>query len=374
MSTEMDDRIRRAFADVFEAVPELGPPPSPLERPDRSEGSSVKSSLLVAAAALILFAGLAALFVIPRSRDVAEPIASSVTTVAPPRTAIGDFVWPAPARDYSSFEELTNAFATEVLLWSVEDVQVDGATTTELSPQAFSLINTRLEREVTLLAIPSPSGWGFVQIGSPLDARVSGQSAIVVTFPTLPGTTSSQIEVRFTDGSTVVDTTTETSFEILEDRKLETLVSALILHNDASGAVVGATGGQFTSTDATPAPLATAPIESLLPECAPDNVIVSTWDASVRFHEQPEQAFAVAFQVLVEHAEADGRTAVPADGWREASAGAFTTYAFERDGHRSAVIRIRSDSDGYRPTDLVECALGGSSGVPTTTIGNLSGE
>ncbi len=250
MNTDLDERIRTAFGDIFEATPELGPAPSRLLHVDTSEGSPHRSWALIAAAAVVMI-GIGGLLLVTRPPGDVEPVASTDLTV-PPDRPLGQFVWPAPPRDLASLDDLIDAFTGDVLSWPSSDVRQDGNTTAESAPQSFTLVNTKLNTEIVLLAIPSPDGWGFVQVGGSLTALATDKATISVQFQRPPGTATSSIEARFSDDTVIVDATTGTSFEYPEGRQLESLTSVLIVYSDDNGDVIGVSGGQFASGDVQP--------------------------------------------------------------------------------------------------------------------------
>ncbi len=168
MNTELDDRIRTAFGDIFEATPELGPTPSRLVHTDTPASSGHRSWTLIAAAAVVMI-GIGGLLLVTRARSGGEPAASTDPTVQSDRP-LGQFVWPAPPRDIESLDDLIGAFTRDVLSWPSIDVGQYGDYTSEPGPQSFTLVNNKLNAEIALLAIPSADGWGFVRIGASLSA------------------------------------------------------------------------------------------------------------------------------------------------------------------------------------------------------------
>jgi hypothetical protein len=260
MNTELDERIRAAFDDIFEATPELGPAPSGPLHSDTLTDSTHRSWALMSAAAVVMI-GIGGLLLIARPLDGADPAASPDRTAQPDLTAqpeaqpdrpLGQFVWPAPPRNLVSLDDVIDAFTSEVLAWPSVDVRQVGDTTTELGLQSFALVNTELNVEIALLAIPSSDGWGFVQVGDSLSASVTNRATISVLFQRPPGTVSSSVEVMFSDGTTISDSTTRASIELPKGRQLDSLTSVLVVHTDGRGNVIGVSGGHFASGDLQP--------------------------------------------------------------------------------------------------------------------------
>jgi hypothetical protein len=250
MNTELDERIRTAFGDIFQATPELGPTPSRLVHSDTPASSGYRSWTLIAAAAVVMI-GIGGLLLVTRARSGGEPAASTDPTVQSDRP-LGQFVWPAPPRDIESLDDLIDAFTGEVLSWPSIDVGQYGDYTSEPGPQSFTLVNNKLNAEVALLAIPSPDGWGFVQIGASLSASATDQATISVQFGRPAGTASSLIEARFSDGAIITESATGSSIELSEGHELDSLLSALVIHTDDNGDVIGVSGGQFADGDVQP--------------------------------------------------------------------------------------------------------------------------
>jgi hypothetical protein len=127
----------------------------------------------LAAAVLLLVAGLAgALAIADRSGPESSTSSDSPTTTEAPTSpeSLVQFVWPAPAGGYASLNELVGAFTTDVMRWTAFDLV--GDVNDQQQPQAFTLTNTSLNAEITAIAVPSPTGWGFVQIGEGVSASV----------------------------------------------------------------------------------------------------------------------------------------------------------------------------------------------------------
>ena len=157
--------------------------------------------------------------------------------------SLGEFVWPAPARDFDSLEALTEGFITEVLGWDPADVRrsVGGAGT---GPQSFSIANPGVNGDLRLVAVPSPTGWGFVQIGDGGLALEVGEDRSEIQFSRPRSADSSTVEVRFSDGSIDAQTTDGSSVLLPTDQTPEAVLSVLITFRTGDE-VVGAVGGQF---------------------------------------------------------------------------------------------------------------------------------
>jgi hypothetical protein len=208
----------------------------------------------LAAAVLLLVAGLAgALAIAARGGPESSPSADSPTTTEAPTSpeSLVQFVWPAPAGGYASLNELVGAFTTDVMRWTAFDLV--GDVNDQQQPQAFTLTNTSLNAEITAIAVPSPTGWGFVQIGEGVSASVGDNGDAALEFPTTAAVVSSLVTVRLADG-TSIDTTVDTARAELPDVRLEQLLSVLVVGYDADGNAITAVGGQFNTDAAPPSP------------------------------------------------------------------------------------------------------------------------
>ena len=58
------------------------------------------------------------------------------------------------------------------------------------------------DASVALVAIPSPEGWGFVQIGEPMSVSAEQPGALVLTVPIGVAAESGSVVVRLSDGTT----------------------------------------------------------------------------------------------------------------------------------------------------------------------------
>jgi hypothetical protein len=173
------------------------------------------------------------------------PVAASSIPTAVVSTSrvesVGPFVWPAPARGFTTLDELIEAFSSEVLDWPTVDIDGD---TTEAGPQGFALVNTTSGARVQMIAAPAPEGWGFVQVGSGLEGASIDDGTVVIKFAKAPAVTSSLVSVRLAGGE-IQELTTASGEVHVPGIGLERLVSVLVVGRDDQGAVVSVVGGQF---------------------------------------------------------------------------------------------------------------------------------
>lgn len=222
--------------------------PTPERSPDRSSWRRVS----LAAAAVVLVAGLVGALVwvnADRSTPSSEtPPPTAQATV--PAGSLGQVVWPVPPRGYATLEDLIGAFTAEVLAWDPSDTARVGDANDQSQPQVLTLVNEVVGGDVLVIAVPSPQGWGFVQIGEGLSASVDEGESVAVEFVSTQSAASSSIEARLSDGTTVTATATSPGrFELPEAVRLEEVVSALVVEFDEQGNVIAATGGMFASSD-----------------------------------------------------------------------------------------------------------------------------
>lgn len=94
-----------------------------------------------------------------------------------------------------------------MLGWAEFDL--DGELSDQAEPKAFNIANTTLDTSLAAVAIPSPDGWGFVQIGSSISATTDG-TAVFLNFPAPAAVTTSSITVRLSNGNTAETSSTST--------------------------------------------------------------------------------------------------------------------------------------------------------------------
>ncbi len=225
--------------------------PTPADRSLDDRSSWRRFSL--AAAAVVLVGGLVGALVWVNA-DRSTPSSDTpppATQATVPAGSLGQFVWPAPPRGYATLDDLITAFTAEVLAWDPSDTERVGDTNNQPQPQALTLVNEPVGGNVLVIAIPSPQGWGFVQIGEGLSASVDDGDTVAVEFASTPHAASSSIEARLSDGTTITATATSPgTFELPESVRLEALVSALVVEFDEQDNAIAATGGTFASNDA----------------------------------------------------------------------------------------------------------------------------
>jgi uncharacterized membrane protein len=274
MSVDVVEQVRRLVESFDEFVDDLStdeviqrvsgvsefrePPPSPPTASVLGDRSGWRR-LGLAAAAVLLVGGLVGALVWVNA-DRSAPSTDTpppATRATAPTASLGEFVWPAPPRGYTTLDDLVAAFTTEVLAWGPSETGRLGDTNDRPQPQALTLVNERLGGSVLVIAIPSPDGWGFVQIGDGgLSASVDEGETVALRFTSAPRTESSSLEARLSDGTTINATATAPGrVELPESVRLADLVSALVVDFDEQGNAIGATGGTFASNDAqTPSP------------------------------------------------------------------------------------------------------------------------
>jgi hypothetical protein len=186
-------------------------------------------------------------------RNGAAPSAApspSTTGAASTPAAFGQFVWPAPPRGFATLNDLVAAFATEVLAWDAWDVAGDVSEGSQ--PQVFTVASSFPEASVALVAVPSPDGWGFVQIGQGINASAEQSGDLVLTVPVSTGAESGSVVIRLADG-TSLERTDNTGRVVFPSVRVDDLVSALAIGRDANGRAVAAVGGAFADDSAPPA-------------------------------------------------------------------------------------------------------------------------
>ena len=266
-------------SDAVATAPTRLPPMKQLRRRVHQRRRN-RRFIIIAITPLIAFGAIWAVFT---TIDAATPglITDAEQAASPIRqTGVipGEFVWPAPVRGFVDLDELIESFVAEVLGWQPDQVHHDG-TSGEDGPQFITISNLSTTHKVQLLAIPSPEGWGFIQVdGSQVsiakstpDMSESGGFAIIFNPP--DKTASSTVEVRYTTNEILTGTTTLSHFALLADHTPRSVLSVLAIHTDNEGVVIGLSGGQFQSTDdplpvtpsteiTTHAPVSSASLES----------------------------------------------------------------------------------------------------------------
>ena len=271
MSTAVVEQIRQLAAAIDEVVDDISVaevrnrvgPPIPFHDVEQPTGDAAaigsRSSarhLSIAAAWVLLVVGVVGTLVWVERNGPPPSATPSPSTAAAAPASFGQFVWPARDRSYASVDDLITGFTVEVLGWDESEWKVGTSTLSDTSePQAFRLVNAVLESDVAMIAVPSPQGWGFVQIGEGLAASAGQSGTIMLTWPTVAGATSSAVTIRLSDGSSMEATTDSGRVEV-PGARLDDLVSALVVIRDATGHALTAIGGGFTDGMA---PTATVP-------------------------------------------------------------------------------------------------------------------
>lgn len=236
----------------------------------RRAGRRRGAALTAVAACAVLVVGLA---VAVRDRTPAPLDGAAEGAAAPsvPRE-LGEFVWPAPAQDLASVEELVAAFAGEVLGWDTFDLE--GDITGESQPQFVTLRHRELGVAVTGLAVPSPEGWGFVQVGSQMSAGLHEPAGVALDYSLGTEVVEVSVTVRLANGTvrTLEGGATQT---VVSDTAIDELVTVLIVGSDATGRVVAVVGGQFGADDV------------ISPSVRPDPEVTVTGDGRLEAALQP---------------------------------------------------------------------------------------
>ncbi|MFN6120999.1 MAG: hypothetical protein ACK5CE_15385 [Actinomycetes bacterium] len=268
MSTDVREQIRQLAAAFDSAIDDVrideiiglrgaGAPEVSAVAPELAESTFRRSMRwnrgLAAVAAVVLVVSLvAALTFASRGRselgDADAPEGTSSPTATwfseMPADPLGSFVWPAPPRAFASVNVLSKAFANEVLGWP--GITTDGGPTDEESPQGFDLVDPVTGARVQVVAVPSPDGWGFVQVGSGLEASLVG-GAVVLRFAKPRAVMTSSFSVRLVSGE-VRETSTDQDQVEVQGIGLEDLVSVLVIGRDGQDQVVSVLGGQFANS------------------------------------------------------------------------------------------------------------------------------
>ncbi|MCB0968461.1 MAG: LytR C-terminal domain-containing protein [Ilumatobacter sp.] len=281
-----------------------------LRRDRRSDPSSSRLGLV--AAVCLLIGGLVAVLAWT-GREQPSSLAPPLTS--PPGTQLGDstpttlvsgvelFVWPGPDRSFATVGELVGAFVDTQLGWTAYDLV--GDTDDQQQPQSFTLQNGDLGADVPVIAVPSPNGWGFVQVGDHEMSISVGPSvdggAPVLTFVPIDGAVTHSITALLTHGGSLTFESATSPVEIPVEPNIG-VASVLVLGQDAAGVVIGATGGQFLIADDVAEPAPTAPPTTAADTTAP---IVSA-ESTVPVDSALAAAMQVDGRVLVLNATTTG--------------------------------------------------------------------
>lgn len=268
MSTDVREQIRQLAAAFDSAIDDVrideivgprsvGAPEVSAVAPELAESTPRRSTHwnrgFAAAAAVVLVLSLVAALTFSRGRSGLEDEADAPGNASvPPATwfvttssdPLGSFVWPSPPRAFASVDALAEAFTIEVLEWS--GFTSDGGPVDDQSPQGFDLVNPATGASVQVIAVPSPDGWGFVQVGRGLVASLVDR-AVLLQFPKSSAVATSTISVRLISGE-LRETSTDQDHVDVQGIDLEDLVSVLVVGRDVDGDVVSVNGGQFADT------------------------------------------------------------------------------------------------------------------------------
>jgi hypothetical protein len=221
----------------------------PLDERGRRGLTSVLAAVAVCAA---LVAGLAFLL---RDRPP-TPNDGDAAPAAP--VDFGDFVWPAPPRDFQSVDDLIAAFADEVLEW--ESFAIDGEITDAQEPQALTLRSADIDASVFAIAVPSPQrGWGFVQIGKGPPNLTVAEGGSTLEYSLEPGVESVNVLARLVDGTERALQAGNGRSVVLAGVAADEVLSVLVFGSDAEGRVIAVVGGQYSAQDVVPPTAPAAP-------------------------------------------------------------------------------------------------------------------
>lgn len=166
-------------------------------------------------------------------------------SIEPSITLGTDFIWPEPSNPADP-ETLVRRFAEEILGWDQPVITPDP----DASPQGLTWINISDDQghEVDVLAVPTPDGWGLVQIGDP-----SGISSAPLGYASINpnldlGATTVVIHAAVRDGSTLAwraDLTTKPGIIELTGPQMGDIRTLLITYEDENGRVIAVNGGQY---------------------------------------------------------------------------------------------------------------------------------
>ncbi|MDY7105213.1 MAG: hypothetical protein S0880_28845 [Actinomycetota bacterium] len=253
MTVDLDQLADRAVA----AAPTTVPPIAAVQRRVRRRRRRRMAAALVPL--LVVVVGVSARAVGNGGRDGDLTVAAGDGSAAL-AGGLGPFVWPAPPRDLATVEELIDGFTTEVLSWPADEIEVEweparGADTELFGPQMITLVNTRLDREVELMALELPPGWGAHHVGASSGGsihRTDGDSFELDPGSPPPDTERIDLELRLVDGTVRVAQLEPGEALDLGDIGPDDIVSQLHRYLDGDGHVIGASGGQ--GLGATPDP------------------------------------------------------------------------------------------------------------------------
>ncbi len=236
--------------DAVSAAPE----PTPISALQRRAGRSrqrrrIASVAITAPLVLLVALGVRAA---TDDRHGSQVIAATsdgpvpTTSAGPVTGSLGEFVWPAPPRDFSSKHELNIAFVTEVLGWPGYSMLTEFSDGGSMDG-AETLVAMDSDATVRILAVETEDGWGYVEIGEhQLDLAETGPMGFAVEIPDEAARTI--IEVRFADGTIeTIDLPSDGS--ALGDLPASAVVSVLMTHYDADGNLLEVTGGIYSGEE-----------------------------------------------------------------------------------------------------------------------------
>lgn len=190
----------------------------------------------------------------PRITIPPEPAASTSATEDPDpdqdsRIQLGTtFLWTTPGR-IESASDLAENFATEVLGWESPNIEEFGHA--DRKTWVWIGDTTDEGRRVDLLVAEQETGFVVLEAGLPRGHGVrldSGVGAVIVEPMRIGGAVNVEIVLRRSDGTHLVERR-EIDAAVVDSQRLEltgesmeTTDSILVLHEDASGRVIGAAG------------------------------------------------------------------------------------------------------------------------------------
>ncbi len=316
MSNDVRERIRvmvEEFEDTLDDLGDItvdeivaranGGRATSLRGPGPADRSGLRLGLV--AAVCMLVGGMVAVLAWTGREQPASltPPPGTESRASTPTTLVAGaelFVWPGPDRSFATVGELVAAFVDTQLNWTAYDLI--GEVDEQQQPQSFTIHNGDLSVGIPAIAVPSPNGWGFVQIGDGsmsigVGPTVDG-GAPVLAFDPIDGAVSYSITSLLDHGGTVTFEAATTEVEIPVEPNIG-VASVLVLGRDASDVVVGAVGGQFLIGDDLVAPAPTTP-----PTTAADSV--DPTDSTVPVGSALAEAMQVEGRVLVLNATYTG--------------------------------------------------------------------